>query len=234
MALKPDDRYASARAPGRRPRALAGRRAGLGLSRADLDATDPLGPSPPHGGGRHRRAPGDRGARPDRRHAAAQPGQHPGRTAASPSRGVDADPVAAALHQQNQPRAALVGRRQHLRTQELLKECRPRSPGDLDLRGFEWHYLDRLCGAGYRSLKGHEGPVWSVAFSPDGSRLASGGDDSQADPLRCHTGRRARGPAGPHASDPLGGVQSRRLPSSGPPVLTIPSASGTPGPASPS
>jgi WD40 repeat protein/serine/threonine protein kinase len=63
------------------------------------------------------------------------------------------------------------------RTRELLKECCPRSPGDFDLRGFEWHYLNRLCGAGYESLKGHEGPVWSVAFSPDGSRLASGGDD---------------------------------------------------------
>jgi WD40 repeat protein/serine/threonine protein kinase len=63
------------------------------------------------------------------------------------------------------------------RTWELLEECRPRSPGDLDFRGFEWHYLSRLCSAGYESLKGHEGPVWTVAFSPDGSRLASGGDD---------------------------------------------------------
>jgi WD40 repeat protein/serine/threonine protein kinase len=74
------------------------------------------------------------------------------------------------------------------RTRELLKECSPSSPGDLDLRGFEWHYLNRLCGAGYESLKGHEGPVWSVAFSTDGSRLASGGDDHKLILSDAHTG----------------------------------------------
>jgi WD40 repeat protein/serine/threonine protein kinase len=74
------------------------------------------------------------------------------------------------------------------RTRELLKECCPRSSGDLDLRGFEWHYLNRLCGAGYESLTGHEGPVWSVAFSPDGSRLASGGDDHNLILSDAHTG----------------------------------------------
>jgi WD40 repeat protein/serine/threonine protein kinase len=74
------------------------------------------------------------------------------------------------------------------RTRELLKECSPSSPGDLDLRGFEWHYLNRLCGAGYESLKGHEGPVWSVAYSPDGSRLASGGDDHKLILSDAHSG----------------------------------------------
>jgi WD40 repeat protein/serine/threonine protein kinase len=74
------------------------------------------------------------------------------------------------------------------RTWELLKECTPRSPGDLDFRGFEWHYLNRLCGAGYESLIGHEGPVWSVAFCPDGSRLASGGDDHNVVLSDAHTG----------------------------------------------
>src|SRR5262249_34638618 len=74
------------------------------------------------------------------------------------------------------------------RTRELLRECSPRSPGDLDFRGFEWHYLNRLCGAGYESLTGHEGPVWSVAFCPDGSRLASGGDDHNLVLSDAHTG----------------------------------------------
>jgi hypothetical protein len=63
------------------------------------------------------------------------------------------------------------------RTRELLEECRPQSPADPDHRGFEWYYLQRLCEAGYVSLQRHDGPVWSVSYSPDGSRLASGGWD---------------------------------------------------------
>jgi hypothetical protein len=42
-----------------------------------------------------------------------------------------------------------------------------------DLRGFEWYYWDRLCHSDLLTLKGHTGWVWSVAFSPDGQRLAS-------------------------------------------------------------
>jgi WD40 repeat protein/serine/threonine protein kinase len=63
------------------------------------------------------------------------------------------------------------------RVRELLGDCRPRSPGDPDLRGFEWYYLDHLCGAGYEAFREHVGPVWGVAFSPDGARLASAGGD---------------------------------------------------------
>src|SRR5262249_25662897 len=37
------------------------------------------------------------------------------------------------------------------RVQELLQEARP-GPGEEDLRGFEWHYWDRLCHADLRSL----------------------------------------------------------------------------------
>jgi WD40 repeat protein/serine/threonine protein kinase len=60
------------------------------------------------------------------------------------------------------------------RVVELLEQHRSK-PGESDLRGFEWHYLNRLCHADLLTLKGHTGLVNSVAFSPDGKRLASVG-----------------------------------------------------------
>ena len=36
------------------------------------------------------------------------------------------------------------------RVLELLEQHRPK-PGESDLRGFEWYYLDRLCHAGCSS-----------------------------------------------------------------------------------
>ncbi len=60
---------------------------------------------------------------------------------------------------------------------ELLERHRP-APGEVDLRGFEWNYLWRLCG-GARELEiaRHARRVGRLAFSPDGARLASGADD---------------------------------------------------------
>jgi WD40 repeat protein len=52
---------------------------------------------------------------------------------------------------------------------KLLDEMRPQ-PGQEDLRGFEWHYLWRLCHSEVRRFPGR-----SVAFSPDGKRLATAG-----------------------------------------------------------
>ncbi len=59
---------------------------------------------------------------------------------------------------------------------DSLKKSRPQ-PGETDLRGFEWHYWDRLSHWSLLDLKGHTGRVTSVAFSADGKRLASASDD---------------------------------------------------------
>jgi WD40 repeat protein/serine/threonine protein kinase len=55
---------------------------------------------------------------------------------------------------------------------ELLELHRPKS-GEMDLRGFEWHYLYRLCHSDLLTLKGHTGGVGNVVYSPDGKHLAS-------------------------------------------------------------
>src|SRR5262249_52109915 len=63
------------------------------------------------------------------------------------------------------------------RAVELLGEHRPRQDTDKDPRGFEWHYLWRLCHPDGLTLHGHIFPVYGVAFSPDGRLLASAGCD---------------------------------------------------------
>ena len=66
------------------------------------------------------------------------------------------------------------------RVEELLESNRP-GPGEEDLRGFEWFYLWRLYHSrrDFLTLQ-HAGEVWSVTFSPDGRRLASGSEGSVA------------------------------------------------------
>jgi WD40 repeat protein/serine/threonine protein kinase len=56
---------------------------------------------------------------------------------------------------------------------ELLKDQEP-SPGQEDLRGFEWYYWSNKLQKHHRTLKGHTGWVQDVAYSPDGRLLASG------------------------------------------------------------
>jgi tRNA A-37 threonylcarbamoyl transferase component Bud32 len=58
------------------------------------------------------------------------------------------------------------------RSDELLDAC------PAELRGWEWHYLRRLFRVRHlATLRGHAGPVNGVAFSPDGTRLASASAD---------------------------------------------------------
>jgi eukaryotic-like serine/threonine-protein kinase len=62
------------------------------------------------------------------------------------------------------------------RVLDLLESERP-GKGRIDLRGFEWYYLKRLCHSDLRTLRGHSGNVMGVAFSPDGRRIASASFD---------------------------------------------------------
>ena len=63
------------------------------------------------------------------------------------------------------------------RTLDLLETLRPRS-GQMDLRGFEWFYLWGLCnGPLLHTIQAHVDLVWCVAFSPDGTTLASSSGD---------------------------------------------------------
>ena len=67
------------------------------------------------------------------------------------------------------------------RTLSLLEAHGPQAGGK-DRRSFEWFYFRNLCaGDPHMTLRGHSQSVNSVAFSPDGKRLATG---SVGDPVR--------------------------------------------------
>src|SRR5262249_11868564 len=59
---------------------------------------------------------------------------------------------------------------------DLLKSLQP-APGEEDLRGFEWYYLWRLRHSERMSLAAQADYVRSAVYSPDGSIIASAGND---------------------------------------------------------
>jgi WD40 repeat protein/serine/threonine protein kinase len=63
---------------------------------------------------------------------------------------------------------------------ELVDKYRP-AAGVEDVRGFEWYFLWQLAHPPARKLNlPHPDEVWSLAFSPDGRRLATACDDGIA------------------------------------------------------
>ncbi|MCE9529691.1 MAG: protein kinase [Planctomycetes bacterium] len=60
---------------------------------------------------------------------------------------------------------------------ELLDAWLPERRDGKEYRGREWHMLRRLCDSSEMTLNGHTGPLRALAWTTDGKRLASGGED---------------------------------------------------------
>ncbi|MBN9121480.1 MAG: protein kinase [Planctomycetes bacterium] len=56
------------------------------------------------------------------------------------------------------------------------------------LRGWEWNYVNRICDSSLLTLGGHKAPLYSAAFSPDGTRIVTGSWDHTAKVWDAKTG----------------------------------------------
>jgi WD40 repeat protein len=83
------------------------------------------------------------------------------------------------------------------RMDQLLDGWLPRPQGGEDVRGFEWHYLDRLRWPGGLTLRRHKAQVNGVAWSPTGS-LVSCADTDGVRVWNPRTGGETRHLQGPH------------------------------------
>ncbi|MGO9113752.1 MAG: protein kinase domain-containing protein, partial [Thermoguttaceae bacterium] len=73
------------------------------------------------------------------------------------------------------------------RLHEMLDSHFPQ-PGRADLRGWEWYYYLSLCHKDLMTLRGNDSDVYSVAWSPDGDRLASVGSGGKIQIWNAATG----------------------------------------------
>ena len=73
--------------------------------------------------------------------------------------------------------ANIIAAESALRLEEVAEAKRRLSACPPNLRNWEWFYLEGRADQSTATLTGHEGEVFSVAFSPDGTRIASASAD---------------------------------------------------------